>query len=274
VLGDDSEGSSKPRSTAIAVGKRTVLACAHSLNMAPDPKKRCKQPPFVYVEDYWIQPRVSICSTGAWSNDDRISIRLYKFHPDHDWALFERTDGKEFSNYARIDTTPSSLPANVLPNLSRPMVLLHCPVKSLLKNYPTRVGEYATGCNRKNCVIQSQSAHHIYYDGGNLVGGSSGGAVQWADTNELFAMHCGYSTEVEMDEEEITGVMTSTSKLVKSEDQTYEEVTTDIPLTKKPRTCGSKTVRSLVGGNQGQGRAVIVSQCKKLMFYLNQIESS
>jgi hypothetical protein len=40
VLGDDSSGESELHSTAIVIGKKTVLACAHSLALASDSSKK------------------------------------------------------------------------------------------------------------------------------------------------------------------------------------------------------------------------------------------
>lgn len=270
VLGDDSKGFSEPHSTAIAVGKKAVLACAHSLALADDPSKRStkRKSYFIYVEDYWIQPRVSIKSDGKWDDVGRIPIKLYKFHPDNDWALFVRVDGDEFTSFATIDSTPSTLPPNSLPNVRKPVALLHCPV-SLLFNFTEQVGEYAVHCNSKEDFrIQTVSTHHIYYEGSSLVRGSSGGAVQWADSNLLFAMHCEVINEAKFDEDEENKEIADNPKLVKSEDDPYPSVTSP---QKKQRTCESETIRSLSGGNQGQGRAIIVSQFKRLMHYITEI---
>ena len=272
VLGDDSDGYSNPHSTAIAVGKKAVLACAHSLALVDDPTKRStkRKSYFIYVEDYWIQPRVSMSIDGKWNNNERIPIKLYKFHSDHDWALFVRIDGKEFTSFASIDMSPSTLPPHTLPNMSKPVVVLHCPV-SLLLNFTEQVGEYTVSCNRKiDCMIQAQSSHHIYYEGTNLVRGSSGGAVQWADSNLLFAMHCEVINEAKFDEEEGKKEIADTPKLVKSEDDPYLQVAHP---PKKQKFCESETIQSLSGGNQGQGRAIVLSKFKRLMHYLQEIES-
>lgn len=271
VLGDDIEG---PHSTAIAIGKRSILGCAHSLSLTEDPVKRStkRKQYFSYIEDYWIQPRVAIGSDGSWEKDGRILIKLYKFHPDNDWALFVRADGSEFSSFVTIDTSPSTLPVNSLPDVSKPFVILHCPV-GLLHNYTDRVGEYALSCNRKvNCSIQSHSTHHVYYEGSNLVRGSSGGAIQWADSKLLFAMHCESANEIDFEEqEESSRIIADTKKLVRSEDSPYPTITNP---PKKKKSCESETIRSLTGGNAGQGRGIILSQFKKLMYYFREIESN
>jgi hypothetical protein len=278
VLGDDSKGSSEPHSTAIAVGKKCVLACAHSLALIADASKRStKSRQFLMYEDqYWIQPTISITQDGNCSDFGRIPIRLYKFHPDNDWALFVRDDGLEFSYFATIDTSPSMIPPNSLPNVRKPAVVLHCPV-SLLNNFTDHVGEYMVNCNSKEDFrIQTVSSHHIYYDGGNLVRGSSGGGVHWIDSNLLFAMHTEVVNEAMFDEEEHKRDIAISPKQVTSEDYPYPEVALSASnqATKRQKTCESETIRSLSGGNQGQGRAIIVSRFKRLMHYIAVIEST
>jgi hypothetical protein len=73
-------------------------------------------------------------------------------------------------------------------------------------------------------MIQSQSSHHIYYEGSSLVRGSSGGAVQWVDSNLLFAMHCEVINEAMFDAEDQSKGIADTPKLVKSEDDPYPQV--------------------------------------------------
>lgn len=231
VLGDDSEGGrSVAHSTAIAVGRKTILACAHSLKLVDDPSKRVSRnkPYLKYEENYWIQPIVSITSDGRIRNDGRIPIQLYKFHPDNDWALFQRSDGQEFINFAEIDDAPAKLPPRTSINVRRPIVLLHCPV-SLLRNFEDRVGEYTVTCNVKEDVrIQSHSSHHWYYDGSNLVGGSSGGAIHWLENKKLVAMHCELVNEASFDEdEEFLKEIAPTSKRVSSEVSPFPEISSN-----------------------------------------------
>jgi hypothetical protein len=55
-----------------------------------------------YVEDYWIQPKVALTVDGEWNNYGRIPIKLYKFNPANDWALFEKgrwTTIRSFRSY-------------------------------------------------------------------------------------------------------------------------------------------------------------------------------
>jgi hypothetical protein len=151
-----------------------------------------------------------------------------------------------------------------------PEVIVQEAIK-ILQNFTERVGEYSVSCNKTmNCMIQSQSSHHIYYEGSSLVRGSSGGAVQWVDSNKLFAMHCEVINEALFDVEDQNKEIADTPKLVKSEDDPYPQVANP---PKKQKTCESETIRSLSAGNQGQGRAIIVSQFKRLMHYLEEIES-
>jgi len=274
VLGDDSKGHSEPHSTAIAIGRKCVLGCAHSLALVADLSRRSSKSRqfLMYQERYWIQPTASISADGRCSDIGRIPIRLYKFHSDNDWALFVRDDGHEFTSFA---VTPSTIPPNALPNVRKPAIVLHCPV-SLLNNFPERVGEYMVNCNSKEDFrIQSVSSHHIYHDGSNLVRGSSGGGVHWVESNLLFAMHTEVVNEAQFDEEEEKSEIAPTSKQVTSEDYPYPEIapTTPTQPTKKPKSCDSETIRSLSGGNQGQGRAIIISRFKRLMHYVAEIES-
>lgn len=272
VLGDDSSGNSIPHSTAIAIGKRTVLTCAHSLVLTADPSKRStrKLSYFCYVEEYWIQSSVSIDSHGNVNHDGRIPLKLYKFNVDNDWALLERADGQEFTSFISIDTSPSGISLNTIPNVRRPFVLLHCPV-SLLSNFTEQVGAYSVHCNFKEGFrIQGGSSHHIYYEGSNLVRGSSGGAIQWTDTNELFAMHFEVINEAEFDVDEVEKNIAVTAKQVTSEDDPYQKVANP---PKKQKSCDSETLRSISGGNQGQGSAIIISRFKRLMHHYNELES-
>lgn len=243
------------------------MACAHSIAAIPDPTSRRRH---VYVEDYWIQHRVSIGSDGQMVSDGRIPLKMVKFCTENDWVLFERADGNQFANFATIDRSPATIsPDNNLLDLTNRYVhVLHCPV-SLLNNFNERVGEYAVSCNQKlGCMIQSQSSHHIGYEGFGLVRGSSGGAVQLVESNELFAMHCELINDADFDEDVDERRFAHTSKETSEDDPPVAA-----PPAKKPKVCLSETVCSLTGGCQGQGRAIIVSKFKKLMQYLDQIEA-
>lgn len=83
-------------------------------------------------------------------------------------------------------------------------------------------------------------------------------------------MHCEVINEAKFDEDEENKEIADTPKIVKSEDDPYPQVTNP---PKKQKTCESETIRSLSGGNQGQGCVIIVSQFKRLMHYLGEIES-
>jgi hypothetical protein len=62
---------------------------------------------YKYLEDYWIQSRVTKNKRGECTDEGRVRIKLYKFHEDNDWALFERADEGSFlqSEVAVIDTS-------------------------------------------------------------------------------------------------------------------------------------------------------------------------
>jgi hypothetical protein len=92
MLGDDVDG---PHSSAIIIGRKTVLACAHSLGLVMD-KKRGGKPRYKYIEDYWIQPSFTKDS-GEFTTDNRVPLKLFKFHASNDWALLVRADEKCFA---------------------------------------------------------------------------------------------------------------------------------------------------------------------------------
>lgn len=228
VLGDDSEGGrSVAHSTAIAVGRKTILACAHSLKLVDNPSKRApgNKVSLKYEENYWIQPYVTV-TDGSIRNNGRIPIQLYKFYPYNDWALFQRTDGLEFTIFAEIDNEPADLPPRTMLNVRRPIVLLHCPV-SLLRKFEGRRGEHTVNCNiNEDVIVQAQSSHHLYYNRSNLVEGSLGGAIHWLENNKLVAMHCELVNEALFDEDDkLPKEIAATPKQVNREDVTYPATT-------------------------------------------------
>ncbi len=182
---------------------------------------------------------------------------------------------KNFWNFAEIDVEVAVLPPRTPLNVRRPITLLHCPV-SLLRNFEDRVGEYTLNCYvREDVRIQSQSSHHLYYDGTGLVRGSSGGAIHWLTNKKLVAMHCEILNEAVFDEdEEVPKEIAQTKKRVGSEDDPFPAANVAGPPKKKQKTCDSETIRSISCGNQGQGRAIILAKFKKLMHYISEIESA
>lgn len=171
---------------------------------------------------------------------------------------------------ATIDVSPASIPPTSLLNVRRPAVILHCPV-SLLKNFPDYAGEYVVHCNMKeNVTIQTVSSHHIYYDADSLMRGSSDGAVHWADSNLLFGMHCEDVNDSDyfMNEDVEGRVIAVSDKQVCSDDYPVEQPA------KRLKSCDSETIRSLSGGNEGHGHAIIISRLKRLMNYITGKESN
>ncbi len=121
VLGD----SSGPHSTAIIVGKNTILACAHSLEIVRLKEGENK---YKYTEDYWIQPDFTKNRKGEITDEGRVNIKLFKFHNENDWALFIRGDKFSFedSEIATIDSSPIDKCDRVLAHMYA--IVLHCPV--------------------------------------------------------------------------------------------------------------------------------------------------
>jgi hypothetical protein len=267
VLGD----ASGPHSTAIIVGLKTVVACAHSLSFVRDESKRSAKSK-KYVEEYWIQPSFTRNVKGEYTTEGRIPITLAKFHVENDWALFTRSDGILFnkSEVAIIDTSPDTNPSNVI--VHKKAVVLHCPV-SLMSGI-TFAKEFSLGCNRAGVHIQSQSTHHVTYEGHDLCRGSSGGGVYVYPNSSLLGLHSELITETEYDDEADTNVMSYTMKRVTSEDRPYQPFVDDgsNPPAKKPKQVSSESVVSkLAGGtNNGIGRALILCKFPRLMHYIEE----
>lgn len=265
ILGDDIDG---PHSTAIAVGPKAVLGCAHSLSFVDDPDVRPSRSVrhLKFNESYWVQSQTSRDVEGNFSASGRISISLVKFHEQNDWALFERTDGGRFDTYAHIEREESSS------FVFGDAVVFHCPVRII--HQTTHAGEFTLSCNIVGKTIQSQSSHHATYPAADLVRGSSGGAVQLASGTALVFMHQEAIVEVEFDCEPEVKMVAETNKRVGSEDNAYEPFA-GIPQTKKrKKDCESETVASLSGGNNGVGRALWLCKCKRLMHYVDALNSS
>eukprot|EP01040_Poterioochromonas_malhamensis_P017433 gene17433-20031_t len=77
ILGDNVDG---PHSSAIIIGRRTVLGCAHSLGLSEDETQRHLRGRkyYKYLEDYWIQPFFTRNSKGEFTKENRIPLKLYK----------------------------------------------------------------------------------------------------------------------------------------------------------------------------------------------------
>jgi len=92
VFGDDVDG---PTSTAIVVGPKAVLGCAHSLGtiyISTD-NSDLENEKFIhkYNENYWIQRKVRK-NAQIWILEDRIPIKLFNYNIENDWAIFVRSD--------------------------------------------------------------------------------------------------------------------------------------------------------------------------------------
>jgi hypothetical protein len=151
---------------------------------------------------------------------------LAKFHVENDWALFIHTDEILFdeSEVAIIDTSPDTNPSNVI--VHKKAVILHCLV-SLMSGI-TLAKEFSLGCNRAGVHIQSDSTHHVTYEGHDLCRGSSGGGVYvFPNTSSLLGLHSELITEAEYDDEADTKVMAFTKKRVTSEDPPYQTFVDD-----------------------------------------------
>ena len=257
----------------MAVGPRLILTCAHCLTAISTRTRRA----LIYNEQYWVQPNIKLERSGIWSGTGRIPVTLFKYHVENDWALLIRTDddGAYFEHFAAIDMTPSTLGESQLP-LINTVDVLHCPVKLLVGNFETHAEEYTLRCSRRvNSVVQSQSSHHLYYDSSGITSGSSGGAVHVSGSALLFAMHCERIGEVPLEVEQSKKIEDPEGKRVDSEEYPYEEVA-DQPVAKKARKASDSEsiVRSVASGNEGQGRAIIVSQYKRLTNYISEINNT
>lgn len=274
VLGDDEAG---PHSTAIVVGRRTILACAHSLGFNPVPTgataaepsvKRLKTlaGPLRVLVRYWIQPTVTVHRDRSFSNVGRVLIELYKFHLENDWALFTRTDGGEFDE-RQIARIKSVDPVGDLPS-HMPVRVIHCPV-ALIRSL-SRVGEMAINPQRALVALCGFSRHHVKYPLENFTEGSSGGALFTA-AGELFAMHCGTITEAKYDADQDHEETEETDKRVKSEDAAYEPFEGEEGGSRKKLT-NSESIASMAGGNGGQGSALVICTFPRLMHYISVLE--
>lgn len=264
-----------PHSSAIIIGASVVLTTAHSLCFEPDTSKRSKTKVCYYkhAEVYWVQKTITKDASGAFTTEDRVPVRLFKFSTVNDWAVLVRTDGKTFAGGARVHEEPTPFTSTRF--LRANATLLHCPV-SLIANLRA-AGEYSLHVNANAVSLQQCSTHHVQYDDVSYRG-SSGGALHVEGVDGVFGMHttlwteCEYGDEdgVDIDSVDEYGVRhvfaRSTPKLSGSESNSYPELP---PPKKAKKDCDSESVVSrLAGGNNGQGRALVISQFPRLMFYL------
>ncbi len=276
ILGDDQDG---PHSSAIIIGRKTVIGCAHSLGLLIDDtqsntkktKETKKLRQFKYLEDYWIQPYFTRTLTGEFTADNRIPLKLCKFNVDNDWALFVRADGGLFApdEIASIDTSPVDDPHKVL--VHKQAIIYHCPVS--LKSAITKVDEFTINSQLASVHIQGKSTHHVKYEGRDLCRGSSGGGVYVSGSPSVLGMHIEPINDAEFDaaDEEREDIAFS-DKQVRSEDDPYPLVQISSPPPTKKLKSESDTIASLAGGNNGLGSAIIICKFPRLMYYISEIE--
>lgn len=270
VLGDNVSG---PHSTAIIVGGRTVVACAHSLDLLVDDTHRNTKSntQYKYLEDYWIQPQFTRNLRGEITEENRIQIKLFKFNVDNDWALFVRADDALFeeSEIATIDTSPLDHPHRVRP--FEKTAVLHCPVS--LKSGITRAEEFTVGCQTAFVHLQAQSTHHVKYEVRDLCRGSSGGGVYIFPSTSVLGIHSEAFNEADYDADDAKKTIANSDKRVRSEDEPYKSFDSSA-LPKKNVKNDSETIASLAGGNNGLGSALIICKFSRLMHYIRELEAN
>jgi hypothetical protein len=276
ILGDDWTG---PHSTAIIVGRRAVLACAHSLDQIIDEinrttdetKSSTKQTiHWKYLEDYWVQSSITKNRRGECAVEDRVRIKLYKFHEGNDWALFERADEGSFpqSEVAVIDTSLLSDPNIQLTHKNARV--LHCPV-SLMSSIK-KVEEFHIGCQISAVSILGQSRHRVKYEGRDLCKGSSGGAVFVYPSGAFVGMHSEAINEAEFDcEEGAEKSIALSDKRVSSEVNPHEEFERAPEAKRRKEQSDCETIASIAGGINGLGSALIVCNFPRLMHYIHEL---
>jgi len=268
VLGD-AEG---PCATAIAVGPYAVLSAAHALTKCDDPDNGStrKKKTRMYNEQYWVQPNI-VREIGGYSEEGRVHLELYKFHVGNDWALFRRTDGKEFPEYAGIYQLKDT--ENVV---GKHALIHHCPVSLLPQFGGAR--QYNLACNVELGMFQSQSTHHVYYSVAKLYRGSSGGAIYVNGSSLLLGMHIETWTDVEYDVEESDEDVRikETPKRVDSEECPYVPFTLEVDQvsSNKKRKSDSEGIASVVSCITGQGGAIIICKFKRLMHYIDELQTA
>jgi hypothetical protein len=227
---------------------------------------------YKYLEDYWIQSRVTKNKRGECTDEGRVRIKLYKFHEDNDWALFERADEGSFlqSEVAVIDTSLLGDPNIQLSHKNARV--LHCPV-SLMSSIK-KVNEFNIGCQIAAVYVQGQSSHHVKYEGRDLCKGSSGGAVFVYPSGALLGMHSEAINEAEFDcEEGAEKSIAHNEKRVSSEDNAYEEFENAPEPKRKKVKSDSETIASIAGGINGLGSALIVCKFTRLMYYIHTLNN-
>ncbi len=104
--------------------------------------------------------------------------------------------------------------------------------------------------------------------------GSSGGAVLLAGSKGLIGMHVeSLNSCLDYEEADAPHMYVDNDKLVKSEDRPYPKFTHQItqPPKKSKHEVDSESIKSLFGGTNGLGSALIVSRHSKLMKYISEL---
>lgn len=216
------------------------------------------------IEKYWIQSSVTLNKQGKPVAKDRIQLELYKFNLTNDWALLIRSDGKLFepSEITPVDRDPTS-------QLFRDAVVLHCPVKLLMKM--EKANEFSISCNKSSVTIQNESSHHVKYDKHpTIVKGSSGGGVYVSPSTAVVGMHIEAISENDYSPPEESKKYSQTDKRVDSEEVPYEKMKGK----KAAIPTDSETAASAAEGTNGYGSALIFCKFKRLMHYFDEIEKS
>lgn len=100
----------KPDSTAIIVGRKAVVACEHSLQLIRTLSADKSVVEETYNTEYWVQIKTKRGPRDGFSPDGRIKVRLYKCHPQNDWALLYRVNGMfDPSEVAVLDTVAAEM---------------------------------------------------------------------------------------------------------------------------------------------------------------------
>jgi len=262
------------------------LGCAHSLGLSeclysdspnewsqPKTQKQVKKNKlFKYLEDYWIQPSFTKNSKGEFTKENRIPLKLYKYHSENDWALFIRADNSFFSSdeIATIDRSSLINPTRVLNHLQA--IVLHCPVS--LGFSIARAGEFSMSCQISSVHVQGQSSHHVKYEGRDLCRGSSGGGLYITGSKSVLGMHIEAVREADYEDPEQNKRIVHTDKRVRSEDQHYDsfEASDQNPPNKKLKS-ESETLASIANGNNGLGSAIIICKFPRLLHYIEELEA-
>jgi hypothetical protein len=141
-----------PLSTAVAVGPTAVLTSRQSLY---DNEAR---------GNYWIQSRVWKCADKVHDVDKRIYLHVYAYNPDNEWVLLERSDNRQFLQFATIDTTligNGHLSSVWCAGSFLKAIACHCNIGAWLR--PQREQYGFAGWIVSAANVTSESRHHISF---------------------------------------------------------------------------------------------------------------